>query len=192
MRSLPYTVVDLEQNTPAWLQWRQQGLGASDAPTIMGENRYKSPAQLLAEKRNPLREVVLNPAMILGHQLEPEARARYMDRVGREVRPLCLQSTLHPWLRASLDGLSDDHETAVEIKCGESAYRWASQSRMVPDHYYGQLQHILAVTGLLRLDFWCYWPGQPEVLIPVSRDEEYIARMLHREEEFWGRVQGYV
>ncbi|MCC7262989.1 MAG: YqaJ viral recombinase family protein [Candidatus Latescibacteria bacterium] len=185
-----YTVVNLVQNTPAWLEWRQQGIGASDAPTIMGENRYKSAAQLLQEKRNPLREVVLNPAMALGNELEPVARARYVARTGREVQPVCLQSTRYEWLRASLDGLSEDHDTVVEIKCGQSAYRWASQSGTVPDYYYGQLQHILALTGLASLDFWCYWPGQPEVLIPVARDEDYIAGMLKREEEFWKRVQG--
>lgn len=186
----PYTVVDLEQNTPAWLAWRRNGIGASDAPTIMGENRFKSAAQLLQEKRNPQREVVANSAMVLGHQLEPEARARYVARIGREVRPICLQSTRFEWLRASLDGLSDNHDTVVEIKCGQSAYRWASQWGAAPDYYYGQLQHILAVTGLPSLDFWCYWPGQPEVLIPVARDEAYIGRLLEREEEFWGRVQG--
>lgn len=186
----PYTVVDLEQNTPAWLAWRRNGIGASDAPTIMGENRFKSAAQLLQEKRNPQREVVANSAMVLGHQLEPEARARYVARIGREVRPICLQSTRFEWLRASLDGLSDNHDTVVEIKCGQSAHRWASQWGAAPDYYYGQLQHILAVTGLPSLDFWCYWPGQPEVLIPVARDEAYIGRLLEREEEFWGRVQG--
>ena len=185
-----YTVVNLVQNTPAWLEWRQNGIGASDAPTIMGENRYKSAAQLLQEKRNPLREVVLNPAMALGNELEPVARARYVARTGREVQPICLQSTRYEWLRASLDGLSEDHDTVVEIKCGQSAYRWASQSGTVPDYYYGQLQHILALTGLASLDFWCYWPAQPEVLIPVARDEDYIAGMLKREEGFWERVQG--
>lgn len=185
-----YTVVDLEQNTPAWLEWRQNGIGASDAPTIMGENRFKSAAELLQEKRGPVREFAQNPAMALGTQLEPEARARYVTRTGREVRPLCLQSTRYDWLRASLDGLSENHDTVVEIKCGQSAYRWASRSGTVPDYYYGQLQHILAVTGLLSLDFWCYWPSYPEVLIHVARDEAYIGRLIEREGEFWGRVRG--
>ena len=190
MRTPPYPVLGPRPNTPPRPEWRPPGPGASDAPTIMGENRYKSAAQLLQEKRNPLREVVLNPAMALGNQLEPEARARYVARTGREVRPICLQSTQYEWLRASLDGLSEDHGTVVEIKCGQSAYRWASQSGAPPDYYYGQLQHILAVTGLASLDFWCYWPGYPEVLIPVARDEAYIERLLKRAGEFWTRVQG--
>jgi putative phage-type endonuclease len=106
-----------------------------------------------------------------------------------DVRPVCLQSTCYDWLRASLDGFAINHDAVVEIKCGDSVYRRASQSRSVPDYYYGQLQHILAVTGLDTLDFWCYWPGYPELLIPVGRDSAYIERLLKKELEFWNAIQ---
>src|SRR5581483_972237 len=36
-----YTIVDLRQGTQEWLGWRNQGIGASDAPIIMGENPWK-------------------------------------------------------------------------------------------------------------------------------------------------------
>jgi predicted phage-related endonuclease len=51
------------------------------------------------------------------------------------------------------------------------------------------MQHILAVTGLASLDFWCYLPGCPELLLPVERDDAYIERLLNAELEFWNRVQ---
>ena len=189
MNTPNFTIVELEQGTREWREWRHKGIGASDAPAIMGENRFKSAAQLLQEKRGPARVSVQNEAMALGTQLEPEARRRYIAKTGREVRPVCLQSTRHDWLRASLDGFATHHDSVVEIKCGESVYRRASQSRSVPDYYYGQMQHILAVTGLDLLDFWCYWPGYPELLLPVERDDVYIERLLNRELEFWGHVQ---
>ena len=90
---------------------------------------------------------------------------------------------------ASLDGLAINHDSVVEIKCGDSVYRRTSQSRCVPDYYYGQMQHILAVTGLDSLDFWCYWPGCPELLILVARDDGYIECLLNRELEFWSLVR---
>ena len=37
----------LQQNTPQWHRWRQQGLGASDAPVIMGEAAFKTPRKIL-------------------------------------------------------------------------------------------------------------------------------------------------
>ena len=105
------------------------------------------------------------------------------------MTPVCLQSTAHEWLRASLDGICGNHASVVEIKCGKTAYRIAYQTRSIPRHYYGQVQHILAVTGLNSLDFWFYWPGCSELLIPVSRDEGYIERLLEKELGFWNLVQ---
>jgi putative phage-type endonuclease len=185
----PFIIVELQQGTREWLAWRHKGIGASDASTIMGENPFNSAAQLLQEKRGPARDSFQNEAMALGKRLEPEARKRYIAKTGRDVKPACVQSTRYDWLRASLDALATNHDAVVEIKCGDSVYRRASQSRSVPDYYYGQTQHILAVTGLDSLDFWCYWPGHPELLLPVERDDAYIERLLNRELEFWNHVQ---
>lgn len=107
----------------------------------------------------------------------------------KNVKPACLQSSRYDWLRASLDGFTVACDAVVEIKCGESVYRRVSQSRSVPDYYYGQLQHILAVTGLESLDFWCFWPGYPELLVSVGRNNAYIERLLNRELEFWNQIQ---
>lgn len=188
MSTTHFTIVTLEQGSEAWREWRHKGIGASDASTIMGENRFKSAAQLLQEKRGPARDFGQNAAMARGTELEPEARRLYVAKTGRDVRPACLQSTRYDWLRASLDGLAINHDAVVEIKCGQSAYRTASQTRSVPDYYYGQMQHILAVTGLDSLDFWCYWPGYPASLIPVPRNVAYIERLLNKELEFWNHV----
>ena len=187
MIETPYTIVNLRQNTPAWLEWRSQGIGASDAPAIMGENPWKSADYLFQEKCNCI-DYGPNPAMARGNALEPQARRCYERRFGIRVPPACLQSTKHEWMRASVDGLALDGSTVIEIKCGESAYRKASTTSEVPDYYFGQLQHILAVTGLHEIDFWCYLPGYPEVHITVGRDEGYIKRMLETEHAFWQKV----
>jgi putative phage-type endonuclease len=189
MNTSHFTIVELQQGTTEWREWRHNGIGASDASTIMGENRFKSAAQLLQEKRGPAQDYGQNAAMARGTELEPEARRLYVAKTDREVRPACLQSTRYDWLRASLDGLAINHDAVVEIKCGQSAYRTTSQTRSVPDYYYGQMQHILAVTGLDSLDFWCYWPGCPTLLIPVARNVAYIERLLNRELEFWNLIQ---
>jgi len=183
-----YTIVELVQGTYEWLEWRHKGVGASDAPVVMGENPWKTSAELLREKRGPARDSIQDAAMSRGVLLEPEARERYVSRTGRDMQPACLQSSQHEWLRASVDGITTDGNVVVEIKCGESVYRSTSQYGCVPDYYYGQLQHILAVTGLESLDFWCYLPRRPELLVPVKRDNNYIDRLLNTELEFWKDV----
>jgi putative phage-type endonuclease len=189
-REWQFTIVaNIQHGTDTWLEWRHNGIGASDASAIMGENRFKSYSQLLQEKRGPACDFGQDAAMARGTKLEPEARRLYIAKTGRDVQPACLQSTRYDWLRASVDGIAVSGGAVVEIKCGQSAYRTAKQTRSVPDYYYGQMQHILAVTGYDSLDFWCYWPGYSALLIPVPRNADYIQHLLNRELEFWNLVQ---
>ncbi|HIE64997.1 MAG TPA: hypothetical protein EYG28_09555 [Nitrospiria bacterium] len=183
-----YKIVDLEQGTKEWLAWRSQGIGASDAPAIMGEGIWKSSATLMKEKCGRTKASFINRAMARGSALEPKARRCYEEKVGIRVYPVCLQSVEHDWLRASLDGLATDGRTVVEIKCGESCYRKTSKSQAVPKYYYGQLQHILAVTHLPSIDFYCYFPGQTGVHLCIPRDDFYIKRLLDTEYQFWQEV----
>jgi len=187
MPGINYTIVNLRQNTPKWLEWRGQGIGASDAPAVMGENPWKSADYLLKEKCTG-KTNGMNAAIARGNMLEPEARKCYERRFGISVPAACLQSTKLEWMRASVDGLAPGGSTVIEIKCGESVYRKSSTTSQVPLYYFGQLQHILAVTGLHEIDFWCYLPGRPEVHIGVARDDSYIKRLIEAEHAFWQRV----
>ena len=120
-----------------------------------------------------------------GQELEPYARNEFEIEFGVTLDPACLQSTRYDWLRASVDGIAVDENFVVEIKCGEKAYQYSATKRSVPRYYYGQLQHILAVTDLKAVDYWCYLPSRPCIHIRVARDEPYIKRLLKAEKEFW-------
>ena len=183
-----YTVVDLQQNTTEWLEWRGNGIGASDAPAIMGENPWKSASHLLSEKLGSVKKFEGNAAMARGTALEPEARKRFEAISNIHVVPACLQSNKHEWQRASVDGLAVNGNVVVEIKCGESVYKKTASSRQVPGYYVGQLQHILAVTGLPYIDFFCWLPNLPEIHLQVQRDDHYIARLIVAEQTFWQQL----
>ncbi|HOU25226.1 MAG TPA: YqaJ viral recombinase family protein, partial [Anaerolineae bacterium] len=187
LRMLPYTIVRLEQRSAEWHRWRLDGIGASDAPTVMGENPYSSRAALLHEKLTG-EGAPQSFYMSRGVSLEPVARRQFERLTGLRLAPLCLQSTALDWLRASLDGLSTDRSRVVEIKCGQAAYRTTVSTGQPPGHYYGQLQHILAVTGLESIDFVCYLPERPLLHLTVPRDEPYIAALLLAESLFWEQV----
>lgn len=185
----PYTRVDLGQGTSAWHAWRKQGIGASDAASIMGENPFKSLSAVLAEKLADAVENVDKPCVALGVALEPNARRDYCRSYGAVVEPACVQSIQHPWMRASLDGLSSDGQSVLEIKCGRAAYWTTAKMRKPPAYYVGQLQHILAVTGLPRIDFVCHFPPLRPICLTIERDDEYITRLIEKESAFWTLVQ---
>ena len=107
----------LQQNTAEWHRWRQQGLGASDAPVIMGEAAFKTPRMLWSIKTGRMQEDAAGPAARRGRELERLARRTYEQEVGIQMEPLCLVHDQLEWMRASLDGLSFDGSTVLEIKC---------------------------------------------------------------------------
>jgi hypothetical protein len=57
----------------------------------MGENPWKTPNQVLADKLG-LSEPICNAAMERGSALEPEARRQYEAMFGVRVKPECLKS----------------------------------------------------------------------------------------------------
>ena len=183
---MQYQVIDLEQNTPEWEEWRFAGIGASDAPAIMGDNQFKLASELLHEKKNRITPPK-NIYMLRGSQLEPIARDAYSKKYDIELMPLCVQSMEHHWLRASLDAISPARDHLVEIKCGQSAYKKA-QRGIVPFYYYGQLQHQLQLTGLQEMYYWCFWPNMPGIRIRVKRDNNYISRLFEAEVEFYATM----
>jgi len=102
------TIERLHQNTPEWHRWRMQGIGASDAPVIMGETAFKTRRTLWSIKTGRMQEASAGPAARRGRALERFARRAYERRTGIQVEPLCLVHQEFDWMRASLDGLSFD------------------------------------------------------------------------------------
>ena len=192
---LDFDLLDLEQGSDEWHSWRASGIGASEASSIMGENRWKSRRQLFDQKLDAYLGFsdgrgLENMAMAEGTRLEPIARQAYIEQTGIAVEPICIQSRRYPWMLASLDGLCIESKTVIEIKCGNSAYRYTSQSGRVPDYYYAQLQHILAICEFEGIDFWCFIQKKTPILISVPRNQSYIEDLVDREVIFWRQIKG--
>ena len=182
-----YELLALVERTAAWWDWRRNGIGSSDAPTILGQNPSKTVERLLLEKQHPPKENARHFAQARSVARERQARADYCVAVGVVVQPACVQSLARPWQRASLDGLSPDGQRVVEIKCGQATYHKTAAHLRPPRQHVAQLQHILAVTGLPVIDYWCHCPPHPPLRLEVRRDDAYIERLLAAEEVFWQR-----
>ncbi len=181
-----YRTVDLIQGSREWLEWRMRGIGASDAPVIMNENPWKSKAYLLKEKLGETRVWAGNAATRLGQEFEPIIRAHIERLLDMPLKPVCVQSTESDmgWMKASLDGISADGSRVFEIKFGAKVYEHVQKTNTIPGYHYGQLQHILAITGLPFIDYFCGFIDCPTIHIVVQRDEPYIEKMLDAEWDF--------
>ena len=179
----------LHQNTPEWHRWRMQGIGASDAPVIMGETPFKTARNLWSIKTGRTREDQAGPAARRGRELERFARRVYERQTGIQVEPLCLVHEKFEWMRASLDGLSFDGSTLLEIKCPLSVRdRASAEEGRIPSHYRAQLQHQLEVSGAQRAHYWSFH-GTDGILIEMLPEREYAERLVEAEASFWQRVK---
>jgi len=179
----------LHQNTPEWHRWRIQGIGASDAPVIMGETAFKTPRTLWSIKTGRTGEGSAGPAARRGRELERFARHAYERQTGIQMEPLCLVHEEFEWMRASLDGLSFDGSTLLEIKCPLSLQdRTSAQQGRIPSQYHAQLQHQLEVSGAEEAHYWSFH-GKDGILVEIRPDREYAKRLVEAEVAFWQLVK---
>ena len=107
------------------------------------------------------------------------------------MEPLCLSARLQlEWMRASLDELSFDGSTVLEIKCPMNA-ELRPDRRSIGKRASAILGTTAArargLTGgrgpLLSFD------GRAGSLVRVRPDREYLKRLLDAEAAFWQRVR---
>lgn len=105
-------IIKVKQGEPAWLNWRAEGISATDIPVIMGLSSYKTPRELWMEKtgrQNPP-DLSGNPNIQRGHRLEDAARQFAESAYDEVLLPICAECSDWPILRASLDGFSSEGE----------------------------------------------------------------------------------
>lgn len=190
-------IIPLTQRTAAWHAWRAAGITASEAPIIVGRSPYKTPWQLWAERtgeRVP-EDLTGNAHVQRGIQFEDRVRQGFEDRHATILLPLCVESTAHSVLRASLDGLSDDDEP-VELKVpGARTYAALAKHATEATAYrlaWVQLQHQLLITGADQgwLVFDPCRPATPALEFRIRADPAF-----HREAlipaclAFWERLR---
>lgn len=104
-------LADYVQGSDEWLEWRSQGVTATDIPVILGLSPYKTVWQLWAEKVGRLNTADLsrNPNVIRGNKLEDKARQLAEKHCNEILLPICGEYGDWPTLRASFDGLDGNN-----------------------------------------------------------------------------------
>lgn len=178
-----------------WLSYRRMGVCGSDTGIILGLNPYRSVIELWEDKIGQLPiEENENNFTHFGHLLEPIVRQEFQRQTGLKVsvRNAIFQSEQYPWMLADIDGIVTEEagtkaifeaKTAIEYKKGI----W--DEGKIPDSYFSQLQHYMAVTGLDKAYIACLVGGNSFFYYKVLRDDSYICWLIEKEKEFWNHVQ---
>lgn len=170
-----------------WIQLRKSGLGGSDAGTVLGFNRYKTPFQLYLEKTGQYEEVVDNEAVYFGNELEDFVAREFAKRTGKKVRRMnrFLRHKQYPFMTANLDRVVVGEKAVLECKTASEYMREAWEGNDIPATYLCQVHHYLAVTGFEKAYIAVLIGGNKFVWKEVERDEEFIEILIEREKDFW-------
>jgi putative phage-type endonuclease len=191
--SMKGKIVSVQQNTSDWRVWRDKGLGASDAPIVMGDSPWTTRFQLWGQKtgllpRQPFNAYQLK-AMERGHELEPRARVLVEEGLSLNYPATSFEHKNYPFLRASLDGYNEATNSCLEIKCpGKKDHEEAVRGE-VPGKYKSQVQMQLLVSGC-DYSWYVSWagPGTKLIVHKVLPDIDYHVSLLVHMKEFWKMI----
>lgn len=171
----------MQQQSDEWLAFRKGKLTASKAPIIMGLSPYCTPYQLWEEELGLRATQKSTPHMQAGLDIEGEAREWFFQKTGIAVTPKVAQS--HPFIIASLDGMSEDNKTILEIKKNNKEFHELTRSGTVHASHNAQMQHQMYVTGLEECYYLSYRKDD-EILLKIKRDNAFINDMIEKELAF--------
>lgn len=174
-----------------WLKTRDLGIGGSDAAVIMGLNPYKSSYKLWMEKTGQAEPEDLTGIMSVywGTKNEPAIADWFQEETGKKVQRLgTLQNMEYPFMLANVDRTVVGENAGLEIKTAgvQQAKLWKDDE--IPDSYYCQCLHYMAVTGA---DYWyiaVLLGGNDSKWKRIERNEEDIKTLIQAEKEFWDLV----
>jgi putative phage-type endonuclease len=180
-----------------WLHLRTTGIGGSDAGAIMGLNKYSTPLSVYLAKKD-MAAFEGNSATEWGNILEDPIRKKAREDLGIEIEtvPGMFTNKDNTFMNANFDGLvfiEGEKEIAGvkvsglgghEIKTSRSGEGFTSDE--IPDSYYAQVQHYMAVTGIrffvLTVFIFDKYEGRHYV---IPRDEIFIQSLIKSESDFW-------
>ena len=159
-----------EQGTDKWLEWRKQGITATEAASIMYPSKWGSPLSIYTDKLGLTNKTQddSDGFMEWGHRIEDLLVAKFMEQ--HKGFTVCTQGRLYQrdWAKCSLDAQAFDelgNPVIIECKTGQHEEKWDP----IPDRYYAQVQWQMYVTGIRKAYFSVLIQGH----IWFEREVEY-------------------
>lgn len=140
-----------EQGTQEWLDWRLNGITATEASAAVGASKWATPLSVYNDKLNP-KPHETNKYEEWGSLLEDTIKFGKFAKMHPEFEVKQGHCFENEWRKCSLDGelWQDDKCVAIlEIKTGRDASAWAP----IPDYYKAQVQWQMHVTGIHKAYF---------------------------------------
>jgi putative phage-type endonuclease len=173
-----------------WRARRLAGLGGSEMSAILEENPYDSALAVYYYKLQLIPPKEETESMYWGKTLETVVAEEFARRSGLSIfePKVMLKHPLYDFMIGNVDRLVHDPELGfgvLECKTAHAMKQSEWEGNRVPVHYYIQVQHYLAVSGLDFAYIACLIGGQVFRYTVILRDEDMISRILEAGTNFW-------
>jgi putative phage-type endonuclease len=144
-------VLNLEQQSQEWLEFRNKGIGGSDIASIARiKGAFKSYDDVLKDKagfKSEAPSAFLQQLFQQGHEWEEVVRNSFNNDLGYNFKPLVAVHDEHENFFASFDGADEDKQTLLEVKYCSTDSKFSEYSKKIPKHYFAQVQWQLFISG---------------------------------------------
>lgn len=212
MKSVIFQTVSGSPDTAEWHTWRQGGIGGSDSVIIAAEAglvedkpawvKSANHLYLLKTGQKEQEDLSNNPAVRRGKENEEPARQLFEKQTGIFLSPCFGEMESHPFVRASFDGMTFEHDVIAEIKVPSQKVHDLAKFGRVVGYYKPQLAHQALVA-------WGHpesWTDQTTFFISFNPEEDDLVfvekpakdyrklaeKLLEAEAAFWASVEQVV
>ena len=208
-------VINIPHHSEEWFEFRKNGIGGSEAATVLGINKYDTAARLFHEKIGTIdHRKDDNERMLFGRVLEEQIANiwRYFDgskdgyvenynnnRIIRECRNLngYAVNPNYPWLFGSVDRLinikggfnlitGEPLSTEAILECKNLSY-WSAQQWEdgIPIYFLVQVHVYMIIFETDYAEIAMLVDGGNFVVEKVMRDDQLVERILSITKDFW-------
>ena len=183
------TAAQMAKDEKAWLALRNKYIGGSDASSVAGFSKWKSPYQLYLEKtgKQQAEDLSGNMRVWFGKRAEQIVADRFTLDTGKKLRKTGVWvNDKYPWACATLDRMITGENSFLECKTssGFTKDRW--QEGQIPDNYYCQILHYMTIMEMDYCYIACLFDNCSDYVIrKVEFNEDDAAALMSTEQNFW-------
>ncbi|MBM0046676.1 YqaJ viral recombinase family protein, partial [Anaerococcus sp. mt242] len=141
------TIVNVKDlSREEWLEYRQLGIGGSDAAAACGLSKWKSPAQLYLDKTTPVETTDSESEHLRqGRDFEDYVAQRFTEATGKKVRRdnYMMSDEKYPFLIADIDRRVVGEDAILECKTASPYVKDKWADGQIPIEYELQCLHYM-------------------------------------------------
>ena len=178
-------IINFQQRSPEWYEWRRAGVGASDIPVLTGNSPHTNKRQLILQKKGEGKQKLISEHVLnISNQVEIDAINYFKENKNIIFEPICAEHDHESLLRASLDGWN---EKAGILECKYISYKYFNdlkENKKIRMDHQDQMQYKMLITGHNLAYYYVQNTAGDNLILTLNEDKDYQNKLKKLALEF--------